>query len=338
MAPKLSILIVSYNTRDMTIACLDSILAATSDTTYEVIVVDNASTDGSAAAVAAHPIGARLIASGENLGFAEGNNRAANLARGELLLLINPDTVVVDRAIDRLVAFAEQRPDAKIWGGRTIFADGRLNPANAWGRITVWRLACRAVGLTGVFPNSAIFNGEAIGGWDRESERRVDIVSGCFLLITREFWRRLGGFDPVFFMYGEEADLCLRAKALGAKPAIGPTATIIHHGGASEATREGKLVKLLAAKSELIIRHVPLWQQALALTLNAAWPLTRWLALESGARLRSRSDHRERAAVWRSVWRRRDEWQQGWGSGRAAPAIGSAVGKRRTNTATEKAI
>ena len=76
--------------------------------------------------------------------------------------------------------------------------------------------------------------------------REVDIVSGCFLLITRELWNRLGGFDPVFLMYGEDADLCLRARKLGARPMVTPEATIVHYGGASEACQAGKLEKLLA--------------------------------------------------------------------------------------------
>lgn len=321
MAPKLSILIVSYNTRELTVACLDSILAETRDVPYEVIVVDNASTDGSSDAIAAHPIGARLVASAENLGFAGGNNQAAELANGKLLLLLNPDTVVLDRAIDRLVAFSERRPRSMIWGGRTVFADGSLNPSSAWGRMTTWRLFCRASGLTSLAPLSDRFNGEAIGGWRRDCERDVDIVSGCFFLIPRSLWRRLGGFDPAFFMYGEEADLCLRAEALGARPAVTPMATIIHYGGASEATREGKLVKLLAAKAELIIRHAPLGQKSLALALHAAWPLTRWLALAAASKLGLGSDLDARAGVWRSVWRRRSEWRRGWQAVGGTPSI-----------------
>jgi GT2 family glycosyltransferase len=312
MPPTLSILIVSYNTRQLTMACLDSIGAETLNTSFEIIVVDNASTDGSAAAIASHPLRPTLVALDTNVGFGCANNIAANHASGELLLLLNPDTVVLDGAIDRLVAFSRTRAAAGIWGGRTVFADGRLNPSSAWGRMTPWRLFCRAVGLTGLASKSALFNGEAIGGWQRDTEREVDIVSGCFFLLPVALWRRLGGFDPTFFMYGEEADLCLRAHALGVRPRTTPDATIIHLGGASETNRADKIVKLLAAKATLINRHFAIGSRRLGLALNAAWPLSRWIALALASNLVRNTAWSERAAMWHSVWQRRSEWQHGW--------------------------
>ncbi len=310
--PELSILIVSYNTRAMTLACLDSIAAETRATPHEIIVVDNLSSDGSAEAVASHPSRPRLIALQDNIGFGRANNLAATEAQGRLVLLLNPDTVVLDRAIDRLVAFSQERPEAMIWGGRTVFADGRLNPASAWGRMTPWRLFCRASGLASLAKGSSVCNGEVMGGWSRDSEREVDIVSGCFLLTTRAFWQRLGGFDPVYFMYGEEADLCLRARHLAARPAVTPEATIIHYGGASEATREGKMVKLLAAKATLIDRHFPRATRGLGLALHAAWPLSRWLALSALAQIGGGAEAHTKAGVWRAIWQRRGEWARGW--------------------------
>jgi hypothetical protein len=306
---EVSVIVVSYNTKAMTLACLASVRLETR-AAHELIVVDNASADGSADAIPAADPAAIFIASRENAGFGQANNTAARRARGRYLLLLNPDTVVTDGAIDRLIAFAKSRPEARIWGGRTIFANGRLNPSSAWSRMTLWNLLCRASGLTGLFPRSGLCNGEAYGGWDRSSEREVDIVSGCFLLIEREFWQRLGGFDPAFFMYGEEADMCLRARELGARPRVTPTATIIHHGGASETAREGKLVKLLAAKSMLIRRHFPLGTRSLGLALLAAWPLTRATASYLAVPLkRSALDS---ARVWRAVWHARLRWLDGF--------------------------
>ena len=278
-----SIIVVSYNTLALTRAALDSVVAQTHVARYEVIAVDNASADGSAGMIASHPIGADLIRLDENIGFARANTLAARRARGRYILLLNPDTVVLESAIDRLVAFADCHPEARIWGGRTYFADGSLNPSSCWKRMTVWNLICRATGLTGLFPRIGAFNSEAYGGWARHHPRHVDIVSGCFLLIDRPLWSALGGFDPIYFMYGEEADLCLRARALGANPLITPSAQIVHYGGASEPARAGKMVRLLAAKETLIERHwnpllVPLGQ-----ALLAAWPLTRMLALSTAA-------------------------------------------------------
>lgn len=325
MSPKLSIVIVSYNTKAMTLECLASIGEQTLETCHEVIVVDNASSDGSAEALRGHPVVTRLIERQDNLGFARANNLAVEQARGELVLMLNPDTVVLDRGIDKLVAFAEKTPEAQIWGGRTYFADGSLNPTSVYAKLTLWRLLCRATGLTGLFPRSSLFNGEAMGGWRRDSVREVDIVTGCFLLTTRALWQRLGGFDPLYFMYGEEVDLCLRARHLGARPTMTPDAGIIHYGGASEATREGKLVKLLAAKATLIDRHFPLWSRRLGMAVNAAWPLTRWLALAGVGAIAGKDEMRQKALVWRAVWRRRGEWQAGYRGEAAGGQLGPAL-------------
>ena len=307
-----SIVVVSYNTRDLTLACLNSIAAETRDCRYEVHVVDNASTDGSAEALKARMPNGALSASIQNLGFARANNLAAKAAKGDFILLLNPDTVVRDGAIDRLVAFAHANPTAGIWGGRTVFADGLLNPSSCWGRMTPWNLACRAAGLTGVFPRSRLFNGEAYGGGQRDAVAHVDIVSGCFLLIRRALWEALGGFDPAFFMYGEEADLCLRAVKLGAAPMTTPAATIVHLGGASERTRTAKMLKLLAAKTTLIRRHWHPMSQPLGLVLMAAWPLSRWLALSALSRVRPTPARLEAAATWRAIWDQRAAWLPGY--------------------------
>ena len=312
MAIDVSIVVVSYNTRDLTLACLDSIAAETRVCRYDVLVVDNASTDGSAEALQKHAFAGGLIASAGNLGFAGANNLAARSARGEYILLLNPDTVLIDGAIDRLLDFARANPSAGIWGGRTLFADGSLNPSSCWGRMTVWNLLCRSTGLTGVWPNSRLFNGEGYGGWQRNTVAHVDIVSGCFLLIRRSLWQTLGGFDPAFFMYGEEADLCLRAAKTGASPMITPAATIIHLGGASERTRTAKMAKLLAAKSTLIRRHWHPLLQPLGLALMAAWPLSRWLALSALCWVRPMPSRREAAATWRSIWLQRATWLPGY--------------------------
>lgn len=311
MAPVFSILVISYNTRDMTLACLRSIIAQT-QTPHEIIVLDNASTDGSAMAIAAEFPGITLLADTQNHGFARANNIAAKHARGAFLLLLNPDTVVLNGALDRLMAFAKRVPEARIWGGRTVFADGSPNPASCWRRMDLWNLFCRATGLTGIFRNSPLFNSEAYGGWDRMSEREVDIVTGCLLLISRKDWESLGGFDPAFFMYAEEADLCLRARTLiHARPRVTPEVVIVHHGGASETVRADKMVRLLRAKRDLIRRHFPAWQQPIAKALFDVVPATRSLAFSVIAKLGRRSTAMESANVWTEIWERRAEWRSG---------------------------
>ncbi len=217
-----------------------------------------------------------------------------------------------NRAIDRLVAFARNNRRALIWGGRTEFADGSLNPGSCWGRLSPWNLFCRVSGLTSIFPDSEFFNGESIGGWQRDSVREVDFVSGCFLLIPRSIWLALGGFDPLYFMYGEDADLCHRAERLGARPMITPTATIIHHGGASERLLTDKFIKLLAAKSTLIDRHWPSALRVPGQYLLAMWPASRWLALSAIAAITNSPSASKEADTWLEVWNARIQWRFGY--------------------------
>ncbi|MFQ5622514.1 MAG: glycosyltransferase family 2 protein [Paracoccaceae bacterium] len=313
-APVVSIIVVSYNTREMTLDCLRSVAAETR-LPYELIVIDNASADGSAGAIAAEFPELRLLAETANHGFARANNIAAGHARGEYILLLNPDTVVLDGAIDKLVAFARERPEAKIWGGRTLYGDGSLNPTNCWRQMSLWSVLSQFAGLSSLFRDSAIFNPEGYGGWRRDSEREVDIVTGCFFLIGREFWNRLGGFDLRYVMYGEEADLCRRARALGARPRITPAAEIIHYVGASETVRARKMVKLLKAKVTLAHRIFPSWQRWPALGLLRLWPLSRLLATGLLARLTGKARWREAHAGWREIWDRRRDWMAGYPAG-----------------------
>jgi len=308
VTPSLSIVIVSYNTREIALACVRSVFEQTTRTPFELLVIDNASADGSADAVEAEFEGRlRLMRSADNLGFARANNEAAKDARGELLLLLNPDTVVLDAAIEKLLAFAEAHPDAGIWGGRTLFPDRSLNPTSCWNRMTPWSVFCQATGLSKAFPRVPLLNPEAVAAWWTGGPRRVDIVSGCFFLIRRDLWDRLGGFDPSFFMYGEEADLCLRARALGARPMVTPDAVIIHLGGASERVRADKLVRLLKAKAMLVRRHVggPAW---LSVGLLALWSWSRAFAWAIEARVSPSPARRAAASAWTETWRRRREW------------------------------
>ncbi len=310
---RLAIIVVSYNTRQMTIDCLRSVIAETGETDYELIVVDNESSDGSADAIAKEFPHIKLIRPGENLGFAAANNLAADQTRSDLILLLNPDTVVLDNAIDRLVRFAENYPEARIWGGRNLFGDRRLDPTSCWRRMTPWNVLCQTAGLSRAFPNSPIFNSEAYGGWQRDDIRQVDIICGCFLLIERSLWDSLGGFDKTFFMYGEEADLCLRAKRAGATPMVTPDATIIHYGGVSETVKSDKMIRLLCAKARLVQRHWSPLTRDLGLTLLALWPWSRWIAYAGAARLTSRAKYEENAQMWGEVWSSRAEWRSGYG-------------------------
>jgi N-acetylglucosaminyl-diphospho-decaprenol L-rhamnosyltransferase len=306
-----SILVISYNTRDMTLACLRSVFEQTTVASFEVIVVDNASGDESADAIEREFPQVRLIRSADNLGFAVANNLAARNARGNFLLLLNPDTLVLDHAIDRLMAFAGERPNARIWGGRTLFGDGSLNPASCWRFMSLWSLFTLATGLTSLCRDSRLFNPEGYGGWRRDCVREVEIVTGCLLLIRRDLWDKLGGFDGSFFMYGEEADLCYRARELGIRPMMTPDATIIHYDGASDRMLSAKMTKLLSGKILFMRKHWSWPRRTAGIVLLELLVLARVLrtslmAFVLGSRLHAA------AQEWRQVWMARDRWTKGY--------------------------
>lgn len=306
-----TIIIVSYNTREMIVECIQSVLKQTTSTRYEIIVVDNCSVDGSAEAIRTNFPNIKLICLSENLGFARANNLGAKHARGCRLLLLNPDTVILDHAIDRLHDFARSTPKSRIWGGRTVFADGSLNPASCWRRMTLWSLFCNATGLNSL-KGSSFFNPEGYGGWKRDTVRAVDIVVGCFFLIDRDLWEELHGFDPIFFMYGEEADLCQRGRQFGAQPKVTPSATIIHYGGASETDKTELRIRVLASKVTLIMRH---WSPTFAFAgrlLFLMSALVRLVVYCTLAGLTDKPNFRRNAQIWREVWRSRHHWITGW--------------------------
>lgn len=306
---ELTVIVVSYNTRDLTLAALRTLYTETRETPFHTVVLDNASTDGSAEAIAAEFPQVDLIASPENLGFAKANNVVAAEARTEWILLLNPDTEVQDGAVDKLMAFARAHPENGIYGGRTVFPDGSLNIASCWQKITPWSLVCSTFGLTALFPKTDLFHPEAMGGWDRDSVREVDIVVGCFMLMKRSLWEDLGGFDLRYFMYGEEADLCLRATKKGWRPVVTPEAQIMHIVGAASKSQGDKKVLLARARATLIRDHWPAPLVPVGLGLMWLWAALRVGALSVLGPLTGR---RSALEAWRTVWRERGSWLKGY--------------------------
>jgi GT2 family glycosyltransferase len=274
-----------------------------------VILVDNGSADGSAQAIAAEFPQVILMAEQENHGFAHATNISVARARGAYVLLLNTDTLVLEHAIEKLVAFAQSHPHAGIWGGKTLFADHTLNPTSCWGRITPWSATCLASGLSKVFKRTMLFNPEGYGDWDRSTVREVDIVQGSFFLITKAFWDELCGFDAAFFMYGEEADLCARAKAKGARPTVTPDSVIVHFGGGSSRMFAHKLIYILGCRIGLINRHFPRGWKAYGRFMTRLWAAAMTLAFWAVSRVLPRFN--DTAQQWRIVWQRRAEWRDG---------------------------
>lgn len=308
--PELTVIVVSYNTRELTLKALETLYATTKKTRFHTVVLDNASSDGSAEAIAAAYPEVELIASKENLGFAKANNIVAAAARTEWLLLLNPDTECHAGAVDNLLAFSKAHPQAGITGGRTVFPDGSLNIASCWMQITPWSAFCSATGLSSTFPKSDLFNPEAMGDWQRDRVREVDIVVGCFMMLKRELWDRLDGFDLRYFMYGEEADLCLRAKAMGYSPMITPDAQIMHLVGASSKAQARKYSMIAKARMTLIQDHWPPAWVPFGRVMLGLWAGSRALTL--GALSKVTGLKKASAEKWSEVWSDRRDWLQGY--------------------------
>jgi GT2 family glycosyltransferase len=305
--PELTVIIISFQTRELTLSAIESALSQHGPR-REVIVVDNASTDGTVPAIAYRFPQVRLLAQAENLGFARANNLAARQARGRFLLLLNPDTVALPGAFAEITSFAHQWPHAMIWGGRVVDAHGNTNPRSCARRPSLWSVVAQSAGFSALWPRVPFFNPEAMPGWYRDGTRHVDIVVGCFLLIRREDWRRLGGFDPAYFMYGEDVDLCLRAAQLGGRPAITPRAMIQHDEGASQ-PRGPREVQLLAARIRYVSQHLPRFHRT-----PAVWAIRCGVLLRLAAYVCSAPFLGNLPAVvrMRHVWAKRNMWWNGY--------------------------
>jgi N-acetylglucosaminyl-diphospho-decaprenol L-rhamnosyltransferase len=296
----LSIVITSYETRDLLRTCLQSIATQTSPSLdYEVIVVDNASSDGSPQMVRDEFPDVRLLALDENLGFGAGCNRGAAQARGEYVALLNPDAELVGDTFSTLLTFARRKPDLGFYGGRSLHRDGSLDPRSCWALPTMWSTFCFATGLSSAFPRSSLFHPEALPNWQRDSVREVGLITGYLLLAHKAAWDTVGGFDEQFFLYSEDADLSLRARNAGYRPTITPDAVVVHLGGAASKATADKMVRVMTGKVTYVKKHWSGPRRQLALGL-----------LREGVRLRAIGGSKD----WKIVHGRRAEWAKGYRS------------------------
>jgi len=224
---RLSIIIVNWNTRDITRDCLRSVRQHLSGMAYEVIVVDNASSDGSVEMIRREFPDARLIANDANLGFGRANNQAMRVARGEFFFLLNSDTVIFDEAIQGLVNFIAADPGVGIAGCKLLFEDRTLQASCS--RFPSIRLALfEDLMLYKFLPRRA--QGELLlgGYWPHDRARDVDAVWGAAMLVRRQVFDETGGFDERIFMYGEDLEWCMRVRDYGWRIAFTPEAAIVH--------------------------------------------------------------------------------------------------------------
>ena len=287
-----SLIIVSWNTRDVLRNCLRSVYEQAVQIVFEVIVIDNASSDGSSEMVRAEFPQVVLIENRENHGFASANNQGIAIANGRYVLLLNSDTIVLDHAIDKTVQFADAHPEASVVGCRVLNAD-RTVQHTCFMFPSLLNMVLSSTYLYKLFPKNKFFGRERMLWWDRNDVRQVDVVTGCFMLVRREVVEQVGLMDERFFVYGEETDWCYRFKQAGYKMVFMPHAEIVHFRGESSKHIAAKTILLKRGSRLLFIKkHKGCLAYVLACLLTALFFFLRvpyWMtkAAFSGRKQRS---------------------------------------------------
>jgi GT2 family glycosyltransferase len=231
-APRISICIVNWEATPFLRACLESIRTHPPSCEYETIVVDNASRDFDAQAMAVAFAGVRWILNSTNAGYAPANNQAAVQTSGRYLMLLNPDTEVTEGSLDRLAAFLDEHPQAGAAAPRLVFPDGRTQQS-CRGFPDPWPLFGEAVGLARLLPNHRVLGAYRMHGFDHQSTQPVDQPMFSAIMIRRETWNEVGPLDERFPIFFNDVDWCMRAKELGWGIHFVAEASVVHHYGQS---------------------------------------------------------------------------------------------------------
>ena len=256
----LSIIVVTWNSRRDLATCLPSIPPAAASHSFEVIVVDNGSTDGSPEYVCSVMPASICHGNASNRGFAAANNQGIALSHGRYYLLLNPDTVLHREACDRLVQFMDLNPGVSACGPALLNGDG--SPQRTGVRFpSLWNLSVEAFFVDRLFPRSRLFGRHRELFADVDMPRAVDFVQGSCMLVRRESVDRVGVLDESFFMYFEETDWCKRMKQAGGEVWYVPAAKVVHFGGGTFAHYDEKrLVAYHRSLLHFFHKHNPAWQ------------------------------------------------------------------------------
>ena len=277
-APIFSIIIVSYNVREFLEQALLSLREALKNFAHEIIVVDNASSDGSQAFLKRHFPAVLLIENSDNLGFARANNIGLEKSRGKYICLLNPDTIVSKDTFAALAAFFESHKEAGMVGAKVLNPDGSLQLACRRSFPTPWVAFTKIVGLARLFPKSRLFGRYNLTFLDPERVAEVEAISGSFMLLRRQVVESVGGLDEDFFMYGEDLDWCYRIRKAGWKIYYVPDTQIIHFKGESSKKSPFQQRRLFYEAMRLFVRKhfnkhsaiVPSWVLVTAIYSSAA--------------------------------------------------------------------
>jgi GT2 family glycosyltransferase len=247
--PMVSALIVSHNGKELLPQCLRAFYA-TADVPVQAVVVDNASTDGSAAAVAAEFPQATVLLEQKNLGYGRAANKGLERCTARFVLLLSPDITIDPQVVGRLADLLLTRPDAGAVGARVLMPDGSRDPDARRSFPVPRTLFYRSVGLSRLFPKSPRFGRYNMGHMDEADVHEMDAGTKDFLMLRMAAIDRVGFFDPRYFMFGEDIDLCYRLKLGGWKVFYLPTATAVHHKRSATSKAE---------RAALYDRHRSMW-------------------------------------------------------------------------------
>lgn len=248
-----SIIIVSWNTRDILRNCLASVFRNVSGLSCEVIVIDNNSSDGSVIMVKNEFNKVILINNTQNKGFAAANNQGIRIAKGRYMLLLNSDTIVLYDVISRTIQFADSEPQAAVVGCQIRNFDGTIQ-RSCFMFPSILNMLLSSTYLYKIFPRSKYLGREMMTWWDHADCREVDVITGCFMLVRRESIEQIGVMDEQFFIFGEETDWCWRFKRGGWKCIFAPVGQIIHFGGQSTRMQAGPMLLQLRGSLLLFFR------------------------------------------------------------------------------------
>ena len=296
----LSIVIVNWNTLQMLREVLTSVEGGRGDLRLQVLVVDNASTDGSPEMVAEEFPQAVLIRNAENRGFAAANNQGFEVATGRHILLLNSDTIVLGDVLPASVRYLDAHPKVGAMGCRVLNTDRTMQrTCSMWPGFL--NLALLTSGLWKLsWPR---FLGRYhMTDWQRDSERSVEVISGCYLMLRREVLEEVGPLDEAFFFFGEETDWCRRMRDAGWELRFAPVGEIVHHGGGSVRKLNHKRdVMLTDAMVRLNRKHSGAFAGAAVWALLFGFNLSRAAFWGLRSAVQHRSAHQERARHFRNV-------------------------------------
>jgi GT2 family glycosyltransferase len=249
-----SIVIVSWNTRDILRDCLLSIFEQTREVSFAVSVVDNNSHDGSAVMVRTEFPKVKVIENVENRGFAAGCNQGMRASSARYMLLLNPDTVILDDAISRTVRYADLHSDVGVVGCQVLEDQNRITPTG-FSFPDPLNVFLALSGLSRAFPRSRLFGRPEMSWWERTTERDVDVVTGMFMLVRSKAIAEVGLMDESYFVYSEEADWCYRFARAGWRRVFTPSARIVHLEGGAKSTSQVRAKMFVQLQKSTMIYH-----------------------------------------------------------------------------------